>query len=121
MQEPIEKIIGAAGQTARGTVIGCVAQLALSVSALSDRHLHLTLEVLGLTGAGTFSIDMREEEWPIGSGMVESAAKQFKARFCGPGMHWSRTGAENLLPIRAAVLGARVDHMWAATKNLPPT
>ena len=45
-------------------------------------------------------IEMREEEWPIGSGMVESGAKQFKARFAGPGMRWSRTGAENLLPIR---------------------
>ena len=35
-------------------------------------------------------LEMREEEWPIGSGMVESGAKQFKARFCGPGMRWSR-------------------------------
>lgn len=66
-------------------------------------------------------IEMREEEWPIGSGMVESGAKQFKARFCGSGMRWSRTGAENLLPIRAAVLSGRFDQMWAATKNLPLT
>jgi len=64
-------------------------------------------------------IEMREEEWPIGSGMVESGAKQFKARFCGPGMRWSRPGAENLLPIRAAVLGDSFDTLWAAAKNLP--
>ncbi len=64
-------------------------------------------------------IEMREENWPIGSGVVESAAKQFKARFSGPGMRWSRIGAENLLPIRAAVLSARFDHMWAAAKNSP--
>jgi len=65
-------------------------------------------------------IEMREEEWPIGSGVVESGAKQFKARFSGPGMRWSRQGAENLLPIRAAVLSARFDLMWAAAQNSPP-
>lgn len=64
-------------------------------------------------------IEMREENWPIGSGVVESGAKQFKARFSGPGMRWSRTGAENLLPIRAAVLSARFDHMWATAQNSP--
>jgi hypothetical protein len=57
--------------------------------------------------------------FPIGSGVVESGAKQFKARFSGPGMRWSRTGAENLLPIRAAVLSDRFDQMWAAAKNSP--
>ena len=66
-------------------------------------------------------LEMREEEWPIGSGMVESGAKQFKARFCGPGMRWSRNGAQNLLPIRSAVLSNRFDHMWAAARFLPPT
>lgn len=82
-----------------------------------------------LTAAGYFRtnhqrmnyIEMREEEWPIGSGMVESGAKQFKARFAGPGMRWSRSGAENLLPIRTAVLSGRFDQMWAAAKNLPPS
>jgi hypothetical protein len=80
-----------------------------------------------LTAAGYFRsnharmnyIEMREEEWPIGSGMVESGAKQFKARFSGPGMRWSRKGADNLLPIRAAVLSGRFDQMWAAAKYLP--
>ena len=81
-----------------------------------------------ITAAGYFRtnhhahelLEMREEEWPIGSGMVESGAKQFKARFSGPGMRWSRAGAENLLPIRSAVLSDRFDQMWAAAKNLPP-
>jgi hypothetical protein len=63
---------------------------------------------------------MREEERPISRGMVESGAKQFKARFSGPGMRWSRQGAENLLPVRAAVLSGRFDQMWDAAKNLPP-
>ena len=65
-------------------------------------------------------LQMREEEWPIGRGMVESGAKQFKARFSGPGMRWSRQGAENLLPVRAAVLSGRFDQMGDAAKNLPP-
>ena len=65
-------------------------------------------------------LEMREEEWPIGSGVIESAAKQFKARFAGPGMRWSRHGAENLLPIRSAVLSNRFHDCWDATKNLPP-
>lgn len=66
-------------------------------------------------------LEMREEEWPIGSGVVESAAKQFKARFSGPGMRWSRTGAQNLIPLRAAVLSNQFDSAWATAKNLPPS
>jgi hypothetical protein len=65
-------------------------------------------------------LEMREEEWPIGSGMVESAGKQFKTRFAGPGMRWSRTGAENLLPVRCAILSARFDEIWAKVHNSPP-
>lgn len=66
-------------------------------------------------------LEMREELWPIGSGMVESGAKQFKTRFCGPGMRWSRNGAERLLPIRAAILSHRFNQRWAAAQNLPPS
>lgn len=64
-------------------------------------------------------LEMREEEWPIGSGMVESGGKQYKARFCGPGMRWSRAGAEKLLPIRSAVLSKRFDELWAKVYNAP--
>jgi hypothetical protein len=64
-------------------------------------------------------LELREENWLLGSGTVESAAKQFKARFSGPGMRWSRQGAENLFPIRSAVLSNRFDDRWAAAKNLP--
>lgn len=46
---------------------------------------------------------MREGGYPIGSGTVESAGKQFKARFAGPGMRWSRCGAERLLSVRTAI------------------
>jgi len=62
---------------------------------------------------------LREAGWPIGSGMVESGAKQLKARFCGPGMRWSRQGAENLLPVRTAILSQRFDELWAHVYNAP--
>lgn len=65
-------------------------------------------------------LEMREEDWPIGSGMIESGAKQFKTRFTGPGMRWSRSGAENLLPIRTAILSDRFDDLWRKACNSPP-
>jgi len=62
---------------------------------------------------------LREEGWPIGSGMVESGCKQFKHRFAGPGMCWSRAGAEHLIPVRAAVMSQRFDSVWKRIFNLP--
>jgi hypothetical protein len=64
-------------------------------------------------------MEMREEGWVIGSGMVESGGKQYKARFCGAGMRWSRAGAERLLPVRTAILSKRFDKRWQAVYNLP--
>jgi hypothetical protein len=81
----------------------------LTREAAYFRHNHLRMNYL----------EMREERWPIGSGMVESGAKQFKSRFCGPGMRWSRKGAERLLPIRAAILSRRFNQRWSAAQNLP--
>ena len=46
--------------------------------------------------------------------MVESGCKQFRERFTGPGMRWSRPGAEHLLPVRAAILSHQFDNLWAA-------
>lgn len=57
-------------------------------------------------------MEMREEGWVISSGMVESGVKQFKGRFAGPGVRWSRLGAERLLPVRAAVMSQRFDQLW---------
>lgn len=65
-------------------------------------------------------LEMRSEGYPIGSGMVESAAKQYKARFCGSGMRWSRRGAEHLLPIRTAIMSGCFDNMWHLAYNSPP-
>ena len=54
-----------------------------------------------------------EDGYPIGSGTVESGIKQFKARLSGPGMRWSRPGAEQMLVLRGAVMGDTFDVLWA--------
>lgn len=65
-------------------------------------------------------LEMREEGFPIGSGMVESACKQFRARLAGSGMRWSRPGLERLLPIRAAIMSQRFDALWQKAYHQPP-
>ena len=65
-------------------------------------------------------LEMREEDWIIGSGMVEGGAKRYQARLCGPGMRWSRKGLENLTPVRTAILSGRFTERWQAAQNLPP-
>lgn len=66
-------------------------------------------------------LEMREEEYVIGSGMVEGAAKQYQARLCGAGMRWSRAGAENLIPVRTAILSGRFADVWRKVYNSPPS
>jgi hypothetical protein len=63
--------------------------------------------------------EFREDGYVIGSGMIESGCKQFKARFCGPGMRWSRSGLERLIPIRAAVMDGCFDELWMDAYNSP--
>ena len=66
-------------------------------------------------------LEMREEEYVIGSGMVEGGAKQYQARLCGPGMRWSRTGVEHLIPVRTAILSGRFAEVWQKVYNSPPS
>lgn len=66
-------------------------------------------------------LELREDGFPIGSGMVESGCKQYRARFNGAGMRWSRTGAEHLIPIRTAILSSRFAERWACISKSPPT
>jgi hypothetical protein len=65
-------------------------------------------------------LELREEEWPIGSGMVESGGNLFQARLCGAGMRWSRDGIQNLTPVRAAILSRRFDEVWDRAYSPPP-
>lgn len=63
--------------------------------------------------------ELREDGWPIGSGMVESACKQYRHRFVGAGMRWSRPGIERLLPVRSALLSRRFDEVWSNVYKPP--
>jgi len=65
-------------------------------------------------------MELREDGYPIGSGMVETGCKQFRARFTGAGMRWSRPGVERLLPVRASILSQRFDEAWRAAYYSPP-
>ena len=65
-------------------------------------------------------LELREDGYPIGSGMVESGCKQYKARLGGPGMRWSRDGLENLLPVRTAIMSQRFDQAWRIAYQPPP-
>lgn len=67
-----------------------------------------------------YYLEMRADGWVIGSGMVESGGKRFKDRFTKSGMRWSRSGAERLLPIRAAIMSRRFDERWRTAYNSPP-
>jgi hypothetical protein len=64
-------------------------------------------------------LEMRTEGWLIGSGTVESGAKQYKARFTGPGMRWKRPGLERLIPIRSAVMSGTFSPVWHAAYYSP--
>jgi hypothetical protein len=100
---------------------------AVARTIVAEAEQHLTVREELLAEAGYFEhhqhrmnyMRMREEGWVIGSGMVESAGKQFKARLCGAGMRWSREGATRLLPVRNAILSKRFDQRWKSVYNSP--
>jgi hypothetical protein len=55
----------------------------------------------------------RQQGWPIGSGMVESANKNIvEARLKGSGMHWERKHVNPMLALRNAVCNDRWQEMW---------
>ena len=55
----------------------------------------------------------------MGSGVIESAAKQYKARFTGPGMRWKRSSLERMLPIRAAIMSDNFNQKWISLYYSP--
>jgi hypothetical protein len=65
-------------------------------------------------------MEIRGEDRVLGWGMVEGGAKRYRARLCGAGMRWSRKGAENLTPVRTAILGGRFADRRRAAQNLAP-
>jgi hypothetical protein len=106
---------------------GQARRVADMIEGLAERQKDAKAEVL-CAQAGYFQrnerrmqyMEMRESGWPIGSGMGESGCKQFRARFTGAGMRWSRPGAERMIPIRAAILSRRFDAVWSAAYKSPP-
>ena len=64
-------------------------------------------------------LECREEGYLLGSGMVESGIKQYKARFTGAGMRWSRPGLERLIPVRSAILSHSFDTLWPSVYISP--
>jgi len=91
------------------------------VRQLTQRATRCPLQATALLAQATYFdhqkrrmqyLELREGGYLLGSGMIESGAKQFKARFTGPGMRWSREGISRLLPIRAAVLSYSFDLLW---------
>jgi len=62
----------------------------------------------------------RAQEYPVGSGVVESACKQLvTSRLCGAGMWWSQPGAQAILNLRAALLSHDWQEAWALTQSPP--
>jgi hypothetical protein len=57
----------------------------------------------------------RAADWQIGTGMMESTAKQLVGvRLKGPGMHWSELGALAMTALRACDLNGRWHSFWNA-------
>ncbi len=55
----------------------------------------------------------RARDWQVGSGMIESTAKQLVGlRLKGPGMHWSEAGALAVTALRAQDLNGRWHQLW---------
>ena len=65
-------------------------------------------------------LETRMEGYPVGSVVVEGAAKQYKGRFCASGMHWSRQGAERLIPVCSAIISKRFDKLWHLAYTIHP-
>jgi hypothetical protein len=106
---------------------GQVWQLVRGLNRLAEEHPQAAHELRKQAGYFEHNkrrmqyMELREDGFPIGSGMVESGCKRFRARLTGSGMRWSRPGAERLIPVRAAILSERFDEVWSAAYNLPPT
>ena len=60
----------------------------------------------------------RERGYHIGSGVVESACKQFGARLDQAGMRWIEPGAGAIAALRALKLSGRWDTYWKPAR--PP-
>lgn len=100
--------------------------LKTQTEALYMGRIHTLIQALDQAGQSQFStyfdrhqrrmqyLEFREEGFPIGSGTVESAVKQFKQRLCATGMIWNAENAQRMLFLRASVLSNDFDQLWDA-------
>jgi hypothetical protein len=91
-------------------------------------HTHKLIEPLAQAGLSTQANyfhthtrrmqyqEFHEQEYPLGSGTVESAIKRFKHRLCGAGMRWARPALDRMLVLRAAFMADTFDELWAAAR-----
>lgn len=98
---------------------GHASQIATLIERLAQRHPDQSDQLTAEAGYFRNNYrrmqyqEFREEGYPIGSGTVESGCKQLVTmRMKGPGMRWSRPGAQNLLALRAAYLSDNWDEAW---------
>jgi hypothetical protein len=101
------------------TVVAAIKQLARK-QRKAAQELHKEAEYFHHNRRRMQYMELREDGFPIGSGMVESGGKQFRARLAGPGMRWSRVGAERLISVRTTILSDRFHQIWTQAYNLPP-
>ena len=59
----------------------------------------------------------KKKGYHIGSGVVESACKQFGARLDGAGMRWTERGAGAIAALRALKLSGRWDAYWQPVRQ----
>ena len=63
----------------------------------------------------------RDMGLPIGSGMVESSCGTLVGeRFKRGGMHWSKAGVNDLLPLRSCIRSGLYDDFWRQRRGPPP-
>lgn len=90
-----------------------------SVRALARKHLDLekvqeNVAYLTKREAQMPYPSYQQQEWPIGSGMVESAHKQVvQTRLKGAGMRWADSNVNPMLALRTVVCNDRWQEAWS--------
>jgi Uncharacterised protein family (UPF0236) len=96
------------------TIANCITNSATTLSPKAQKDLNAEAGYFERNHERMQYRDLQLGGIPIGSGTVEAGAKQFKHRFTGTGMRWSRKGIANALPFRDALLSHQFDVCWHA-------
>jgi hypothetical protein len=115
--EPAKTWIGEASEVLRFEGgAGLVKWLTAQIHGLRCTKRQALTKLLGYLQPRIWQMDYpryRAAEWQIGTGMIESTAKQLVAlRLKGPGMHWSEVGAIAITALRAHNLNENWHAFW---------